>query len=534
MITYKTPFLIAFRLLIAVLAAEVGIARADIEVRSYANASPLGHAHVVYTTASGVADQNASDGGSYVYAPDAAAGHYFFSSTAQAPNGNSTSTTADTAHGTLHSYVAGHGATGESKAVILETLTFTNTNAQAVTITVHWTFEGTLTVSGNGQENNANASYEFGFFFGGHGNPGGNISGEGTRNAFDPSTDHDTRTVDSWNQPGSSYSIAPTGPSSFVFTGHCLLQPGQTIWEFNQGIHAIGRGFGTGIGVADFGNTVALQFELPPGVSFTSPSGVLGGGSRLLNISTRADVLGSDSVAIGGFIITGTVPKRVIIRGIGPSLSDHGVSGALADTTLELNHAGTVIATNDNWRETQESEIQATGIPPTNDLESAIIRTLDPGSYTAILRGKNNGTGIGLVEVYDLDASVDAKLANISTRAAVEANDNVLIGGIIGGGNGSQPKVLIRAIGPSLTGAGVPNALQDPLLELHDNNGALVASNDNWQSDHQAEIEATGLAPTDIHESAILATLLPTNYTAIVKGVNNSAGVGLVEVYHLQ
>ncbi len=531
MIYNKTPFLVSFRLLLAVLAAGGGIARADIEVRSYANATPLGHAHAVYTTSSGLADVDAHDGGSIVFAPDAAAGHYFFSSTAQAPNGNSTSTTADTAHGTLHSYAAGHGATGESKAVIIETLTFTNTNSQAVPITVHWTFEGALTVAGNGAENNANASYEFAFFFGGHGNPGGNISGEGTRNAVDPSTDHDNRTVDSWNQPGSSYSITPTGASSFVFTGHCLLQPGQTIWDFNQGIHAIGRGFGTGIGVADFGNTVALQFELPSGVSFTSPSGLLSGGSRMLNISTRADVLSAESVAIGGFIVTGTVPKRVIIRGLGPSLS---VSGALSDTTLELNQAGTVLATNDNWREMQESEIQATTIPPTNDLESAIVRTLDPGSYTAILRGKNNATGIGLIEVYDLDANVDARLANISTRAVVEAGDNVLIGGIIGGGTGSQPKVLIRAIGPSLTSAGVPNALQDPLLELHDNNGALIASNDDWQSDHQAEIEATGVAPTNIHESAILATLLPTNYTAIVKGVNNSAGVALVEVYHLQ
>jgi hypothetical protein len=533
MIHNKTPFLVSFRLLVAVLVAGGGIARADIEVRSYANASPLGHAHVVYTTASGVADQNSSDGGSYVFAPDAAAGHYFFSSTAQAPNGNSTSTTADTAHGTLHSYVAGHGATGESKAVILETLTFVNTNAQAVPITVHWTFEGALTVAGNGLENNANASYEFAFFFGGHGNPGGNISGEGTRNAFDPSTDHDTRTVDSWNQPGSSYTIAPSGPTSFTFTGHCLLQPGQSIWEFNQGIHAIGRGFGTGIGVADFGNTVALQFELPSGVSFTSPSGLLGNGSRMLNISTRAHVLNADSVAIGGFIVSGTVPKKVIIRGIGPSLSTLGVSGAMADPTLELHQNG-ILATNDNWRDTQETEIQATGIPPGNDLESAIVRTLDPGSYTAILRGKNNGTGVGLIEVYDLQASVDSKLANISTRALVEAGDNVLIGGIIGGGSGSQPKVLIRAIGPSLTGLGVANALQDPSLELHDNNGALIASNNDWQSDHQAEIQATGLAPSSPQESAILATLLPTNYTAIVRGVNNTSGVGLVEVYHIQ
>jgi hypothetical protein len=534
MINHRTPSLIVFRLLVAVMAGRVGIARADIEVRSYANATPLGHAHVIYTTSSGVAEQNASNGGSYVFGPDDAAGHYFFSATAQAPNGNSTTTTADTPSGRLHAYVAGHGATGESIAIINETLTFTNSNSQAVPITVHWTFEGVLTVAGNGPENDASASYACHFFFGGHGNPGGSVDVEGVRDVNDTSQNHDARTVaDSWSQGGSSYEIVTTGPSSLIFTGHCLLQPGSSIWDVFQGLHTIGRGFGTGIGVADFGNTVGLAFELPPGVSFTSPSGFLSNGSRMLNISTRAHVLGADNVAIGGFIVTGTVPKKVIIRGIGPSLTALGVSGAMADPTLELHQNG-ILATNDNWRDTQETEIQATGIPPANDHESAIVRTLDPGSYTAILRGKDNGTGVGLIEVYDLQAGVDSKLANISTRALVEAGDNVLIGGLIGGGTGSQPKVLIRAIGPSLTGFGVANALQDPSLELHDNNGALIASNNDWQSDHQAEIQATGLAPTNPQESALLVTLLPTNYTAIVRGVNNSSGVGLVEVYHLQ
>jgi hypothetical protein len=400
MITYKTPFLIAFRLLLGVLAAGIGIARADIEVRSYANATPLGHAHAIYTTSTGLADVDAHDGGSIVYGPDGAPGHYFFSSTAQAPNGNSTTTTVDTAHGRLHSYVAGAGATGESKAVINETLTFVNTNPQAVPITVQWTFEGVLTVLGNGLENNATASYDFAFFFGGHGNPGGNISGEGARNAMDPSQNHDVRTVDSWNQPGSSYNIAPSGPTSFVFTGHCLLQPGESIWDVNQGFHTIGRGFGTGIGVADFGNTVGLAFELPPGVSFTSQSGLLNSGSRMLNISTRADVLSGDSVAIGGFIVTGTVPKKVIIRGIGPSLSALGLSGAMADPTLELHDGnGALIRSNDNWKETQQGEIEATGLPPTNDLESAIFQTLAPGAYTAIVSGSGGLTGVALVEV---------------------------------------------------------------------------------------------------------------------------------------
>jgi hypothetical protein len=161
------------------------------------------------------------------------------------------------------------------------------------------------------------------------------------------------------------------------------------------------------------------------------------------------------------------------------------------------------------------------------------VQTLDPGSYTAILRGNSGATGVGLVEVYDLESTLNSRLANISTRAFVDVGDNVLIGGIIGGGNGSQPKVLIRAIGPSLTDAGVANALQDPVLELRDINGALVTSNDDWQSDQEAEIEATGIPPSDPQESAIVATLLPTNYTAIVRGANDTTGVALVEVYHL-
>jgi hypothetical protein len=528
---YRTPSLIAFRLLVAVLVAGIGTARADIEVKSSANGNPLGHANVRYMTSVGVFEVQEADGGSVVYG-DGAPGRYVFSGTAQSPGGNSASTTADTANGRLHCYAVGHSGESGSTAIIDDSVTFFNPNSEPVPITVHWTFEGTLTVAANGIENNGYASYSCNFAFGGHGNPFGNVYVEGVRNATDSSQNHDARRIDAWGENGTTYEIVPTGPSSLLFTGHCLLPPGESLWVVFQGLQIFATGNGTGIGQADFGNTVALEFELPPGVSFSSPSGLLGSGSRMVNISTRADVLGGDSVAIGGFIVTGTVPKRVIIRGIGPSLS--GVNGALADPTLELNQNGSVLATNDNWRETQESEIQATGIPPTNDLEAAIVRTLDPGSYTAVLRGKNNGTGVGLVEVYDLAVNADAKLANISTRAVVEAGDNVLIGGIIGGGNGAQPKVLIRAIGPSLTTAGVANALQDPLLELHDNNGALIASNDDWQSDHQAEIEATGLAPTNIHESAILTTLLPTNYTAIIRGVNSTSGVGLVEVYHLQ
>jgi hypothetical protein len=254
--------------------------------------------------------------------------------------------------------------------------------------------------------------------------------------------------------------------------------------------------------------------------------------ARLLNISTRMKVLTGEKVLIGGFIINGAGPKRVIVRGIGPSLGALGVPDALADPTLELH--GAIGINNNNWRDSQEAEIIATGLPPNNDLESAIVASLDPGNYTAILAGINETTGVGLVEVYDLDQSAGSKLANISTRGFVDIDDNVMIGGLISGPAIGATEVLLRAIGPSLISVGIQDALQDPALELHDGSGAIVAMNDNWMDTQQAEIEATGLAPTDNNESAILQTLAPGNYTAIVRGNNNTTGVGLVEAYNLR
>jgi hypothetical protein len=254
--------------------------------------------------------------------------------------------------------------------------------------------------------------------------------------------------------------------------------------------------------------------------------------STLLNISTRLDVQTGNNVLIGGFIITGTQPKKVIVRGIGPSLGTAGVSGALADPVLELHEPDGTVITNDNWKDTQEAEIVATTVPPSNELESAIVATLDPGAYTAIVSGRNGGTGIALVEAYDLDQTVDSQLANISTRGLVETGDNVMIGGfIVGGDTGS---VALRAIGPSLIASGVTNALADPFLELHDVNGAVVASNDNWQesADKQVFID-DGIAPTNDKESIILGTLTAGAYTAIVSGVGQGTGVGLVEAYNL-
>lgn len=259
-----------------------------------------------------------------------------------------------------------------------------------------------------------------------------------------------------------------------------------------------------------------------------------------LNISTRMRVLTGDKVLIGGFIITGTEPKKVIVRGIGPSLASAGLQGVLADPVLELHQGSSTIATNDNWKEHQ-AEVEATTIPPSHDLESAIVATLGPGTYTAILADKNNSPGVGLVEVYDLTAGANAKLANISTRGFVDTGDNVMIGGfIVGNGSvGGFAKIIVRAIGPSLTSAGVPGALQDTTLELFDSNGNSVARNDDWKlrsdgTSQQAEIEATTIPPKDAHESAIVSTLAPGNYTAVVRGKNNATGVALVEAYNLQ
>jgi hypothetical protein len=251
-------------------------------------------------------------------------------------------------------------------------------------------------------------------------------------------------------------------------------------------------------------------------------------------------VLGQDNALIGGFILTGTENKKVIIRGIGPSLSNIGIQGVLANPTLELhNQSGATIASNDNWKSSQATEIRATGIPPSNDLESAIVMALpaNNASYTAVLRGKNNTTGIGLLEIYDLDQAAASRLANISTRGFVDTGDQVIIGGfIVGGPNGAGPgEVVVRAIGPSLTKFGVSGALPNPTLKLHNGNGATIAASDNWgDAPNKQAIIDSKLAPSNGLESAILTTLAPGNYTAIVRGKNSTKGIGLVEVYNLQ
>jgi N-acetylneuraminic acid mutarotase len=273
--------------------------------------------------------------------------------------------------------------------------------------------------------------------------------------------------------------------------------------------------------------------------------------SQLGNISTRAFVQTGDNVVIGGFMVQGTQTKRVIIRAIGPELTQYGVPNALANPTLELhNSTGALIASNDNWQHTiiggiiiadQRGDIRNSGYAPGDGRESAIIAELPAGNYTAIMRGVNNMTGVALVEIYDLSTNSNSVLANISTRALVQTSDDVMIGGFIVAG-GVSKKVIVRAIGPELTQYGVPNALANPTLELHNSTGALIASNDNWvrtiiggiiTANQFREILDSGYAPTDLAESAIIAELPPGNYTAIVRGVNSTTGVGLVEVYDL-
>jgi PKD repeat protein len=270
-------------------------------------------------------------------------------------------------------------------------------------------------------------------------------------------------------------------------------------------------------------NTDLKFVEVTP---FANPSA-----AQLLNISTRLPVQTGDDILIGGFIITGTDTKKIGIRAVGPSTK---VAGFLEDPTLELHDGtGALVASNDNWMDgTERSEIEDVGLAPGDSRESAIIRTLDPGAYTAVVRGKNDGTGIGLVEAYDLNATNNSKLANLSTRGFVQTADNVMIGGFITGNRLGNVNVLVRAIGPSLAGK-VPNPLTDPVLELHDANGTTVAVNDNWQDSQGNEIQQTGLAPTDSHESAIMASLQVGSHTAIVRGVNGSTGNALVEVYNL-
>jgi hypothetical protein len=276
----------------------------------------------------------------------------------------------------------------------------------------------------------------------------------------------------------------------------------------------------------------------PPPTPTTTPTPSPAPATQAVNLSTRMRVQTGDKVGIGGLIITGNAPKRILLRAIGPSLAQFGIADVLADPVLELHSsAGTLLFRNDNWRDTQEAEILATNLAPTNNLESAIVVSLPPGAYTTVLRGNNNTSGIALVEIYDIDQGVASRLANLSTRAFVGTGDSIVIAGFQLGNNAGADEIIIRGIGPSLAPGSFPASavLTDPTLELRNCDGSLVLANNDWQDDpaQAVLITAAGLAPNNNLEAAMAATLAPGAYTALLAGRNNGSGIGLIEVYDL-
>jgi hypothetical protein len=260
--------------------------------------------------------------------------------------------------------------------------------------------------------------------------------------------------------------------------------------------------------------------------------------AQALNISTRLRVETEARIGIGGFIITGSAPKKVAIRGIGPSLGGSGLSDLLADPILELRGSdGALLAQNDNWQDdpAQAAQLTALGLALQHPNESGMVATLQPGAYTALLVGKNRTSGLALVEVYDVDAAAASRLANISTRGFVRTANNVMIGGFILGNGGASTDVAVVGLGPSLDQFMLRDVLADPTLELHDGNGTLLIVNDNWQDDPVSswQLSAHGLAPPNDLESGIFITLPPGLFTAILAGKNGGVGLGLLEVYHL-
>jgi hypothetical protein len=286
--------------------------------------------------------------------------------------------------------------------------------------------------------------------------------------------------------------------------------------------------------------TIASTAPSPPPTGAT-PVSPAAHADHLLNIATRLRVEPGDHNVIAGFIVTGSEPKKVIVRGIGPSLAQFNVPGVLADPNLTLtrsdvpfNDPRAFVGFNDNWKSDQQTEIESTGVPPSNDLEAALVRTLEPGFYTAVLRGNGSGAGVGLIEVYDLSANSNSLLANISTRGFVGTGDNVMIAGFIVGGNGKGgTTVVVRGIGPSLSSFDIPDAMSDPAFDVYNANGTVLADCNDWSTTSGADlVRAAGLAPDNDREAAVYLSLAPGNYTAVLRGVNPSmVGVAVVEVY---
>jgi GDSL-like Lipase/Acylhydrolase len=281
--------------------------------------------------------------------------------------------------------------------------------------------------------------------------------------------------------------------------------------------------------------TTAAHFQIAQ-TAYDSIATVPAPVAKPANIATRVFVDTNERISIAGFIVTGDIPKMVLIRGIGPSLVSDGVPNRLANPTLTLFDANnTTLQSNDDWKSSPDAgEITNTGIAPRDDLESAIIATLPPGLYTAQLAGKDNTTGNGVVEVYDLDPAAASELANLSTRGFVGAGDNVMIGGVIIG-SGDSAIMVFRAMGPSLAGSGISEPLQDPTIELHDQNGGLIAFNDDWKLPQIQAVQAVNLAPPDDRESVLVSPFLAAgSYTVIVRGKNDTTGIALVEAYRIQ
>jgi uncharacterized protein GlcG (DUF336 family) len=269
-------------------------------------------------------------------------------------------------------------------------------------------------------------------------------------------------------------------------------------------------------------------------VILSSPHALMGP-SGLANISCRLSIGAGDTQAIAGFIIGGTGSKDVVVRAVGPSLSQFGISNALPNPALEIHdQAGNLITTNNDWKSTQEAAIEAVGLALLNEKEAAVKLTLTPGAYTAVMQDETGTAGVGLIEVYDIGTSSGSVLSNLSTRGYVGTGDDVMIGGMILDASSGYAQVVIRALGPSLAASGVTGVLADPTLELHDANGATMGANDNWEDTQALDLAASNLAPPDPQESALMVWLTPGAYTAIVRGNNNATGIGLLEAYSIQ
>jgi hypothetical protein len=256
--------------------------------------------------------------------------------------------------------------------------------------------------------------------------------------------------------------------------------------------------------------------------------------AKLANISMRLNVGAGEKLMVGGFIIEGNEPKRVVVRALGPSLGHAGVANALRDPLLELKDAaGNNVARNASWRDSQSDELLAIGLAPNEPGEAALVQTLAPGVYTANVTGERGGSGVGLLEIYDVDAAASSRLMNISSRGHVGDAEDAMIGGFIVGGSTGFTRLMVRGVGPSLAAAAVTEPLANPALTVRDSNGELIAANDDWRAAQAGEIEATALAPTLDAEAASILSVVPGAYTTMLQGGSGDSGVGVLELYRL-